>query len=391
MLQKGLMTILESNTRVIDMKKILMLAIFLILLPTSIFAKESYDRIDIKVGKSVNAKENLKLKSKSNLNIITSDNQVINSTNNKEIEVMFDGKNINVKGKNFKLANFPQDGAFLINSDSPIYVDKIKRNYRGSISFRVNNGKLDIINNVQLDDYLRGVLPKEMSPEFPMESLKAQALCSRSFAINNFNKYIKKGYNLDDTTNSQVYYGKDVEEKSTDKAVETTLGEVIKYDGKIAETIFCASSGGYTVSSSDAWGGNTVPYLISKEDPYSTHPWEYTLKDSDLKKLNLSDVFGVNLDSMNTSNRVNNISFSTSKGDITMKAKDFRQKIGNTRIKSTLFEIECDNNKILVKGKGYGHGVGMSQYGAVEMAKKGNNYKDIIGFYFPGTNIEKIK
>ena len=385
------MTILESNTRVIDMKKILLLAIFLILLPTSIFAKESYDRIDIKVGKSVNAKENLKLKSKSNLNIITSDNQVINSTNNKEIEVMFDGKNINVKGKNFKLANFPQDGAFLINSDSPIYVDKIKRNYRGSISFRVNNGKLDIINNVQLDDYLRGVLPKEMSPEFPMESLKAQALCSRSFAINNFNKYTKKGYNLDDTTNSQVYYGKDVEEKSTDKAVETTLGEVIKYDGKIAETIFCASSGGYTVSSADAWGGNAVPYLISKEDPYSTHPWEYTLKDSDLKKLNLSDVFGVNLDSMNTSNRVNSISFSTSKGDITMKAKDFRQKIGNTRIKSTLFDIACDNNKIVVKGKGYGHGVGMSQYGAVEMAKKGNNYKDIIGFYFPGTNIEKIK
>ena len=373
------------------MKKILMLAIFLILLPTSIFAKESYDRIDIKVGKSVDAKENLKLKSKCNLNIITSDNQVINSTNNKEIEVMFDGKNINVKGKNFKLANFPQDGAFLINSDSPIYVDKIKRNYRGSISFRVNNGKLDIINNVQLDDYLRGVLPKEMSPEFPMESLKAQALCSRSFAINNFNKYIKKGYNLDDTTNSQVYYGKDVEEKSTDKAVETTLGEVIKYDGKIAETIFCASSGGYTVSSSDAWGGNAVPYLISKEDPYSTHPWEYTLKDSDLKKLNLSDVFGVNLDSMNTSNRVNNISFSTSKGDITMKAKDFRQKIGNTRIKSTLFDIACDNNKIVVKGKGYGHGVGMSQYGAVEMAKKGNTYNDIIGFYFPGTNIEKIK
>ena len=110
-----------------------------------------------------------------------------------------------------------------------------------------------------------------------------------------------------------------------------------------------------------------------------------------MKKLNLSDVFGVNLDSMNTSNRVNSISFSTSKGDITMKAKDFRQKIGNTRIKSTLFDIACDNNKIVVKGKGYGHGVGMSQYGAVEMAKKGNNYKDIIGFYFPGTNIEKIK
>ncbi|MCI5643629.1 MAG: SpoIID/LytB domain-containing protein [Peptoniphilus sp.] len=372
------------------MKKILLLAIIFMLLPINIFAKDSYDKIDIKIGKSVNEKENLKLKSKSNLFIITSDDQVINKTNNKEIDIMFDGKNINLKGNNFKLANFPQDGAFLIGSDSPIYVDKIKRNYRGAISFRVNNGKLDVVNNVNIDDYLRGVLPKEMSPEFPMESLKAQALCSRSFAINNFNKYIKKGYNLDDTTNSQVYYGKDVEEKSTDKAVESTLGEVIKYDGKIAETIFCASSGGYTVSSSEAWGGNFVPYLISKEDPYSVYPWEYTIKDSDLKKLDLTDILGVNLDST-SSNRVKNITFKTSKGNITLKANDFRNKIGNTIIKSTLFDINCDNGKIIVKGNGYGHGVGMSQYGAVEMAKKGSNYKDIIEFYFPGTNIEKIK
>ena len=136
------------------MKKILLLAIFLMLLPTSIFAKESYEKIDIKVGKSLSVKENLKIKSKSKLKIITSDNQVVNNTNNNEFDVMFDGDKIYVKGNNFKLANFPQDGAFLISSDSPIYVDKIKRNYRGSISFRVNDKKMDIINNVEIDDYL---------------------------------------------------------------------------------------------------------------------------------------------------------------------------------------------------------------------------------------------
>ncbi|MDU7114294.1 MAG: hypothetical protein E6315_01640 [Peptoniphilus harei] len=136
------------------MKKILLLAIFLMLLPTSIFAKESYEKIDIKVGKSLSVKENLKIKSKSKLKIITSDNQVVNNTNNNEFDVMFDGDKIYVKGNNFKLANFPQDGAFLIISDSPIYVDKIKRNYRGSISFRVNDKKMDIINNVEIDDYL---------------------------------------------------------------------------------------------------------------------------------------------------------------------------------------------------------------------------------------------
>lgn len=385
------MTILDWSIRMNNkMKKILLLAIFLVLLPLNIFAKEDYDKIDIKVGKSLSAGESLKVKSKSNLKVVTSDEQVINNTNNKEINIKFDGKNINLNGKNFNLNNFPQNGAFLISSDSPIYVDKIKRNYGGAISFRVNNKKLDIVNRVDMDEYLKGVLPKEMSPSFPMESLKAQALCSRSFAINNYNKFIKNGYNLDDTTRSQVYYGKDVEEKTTNKAVEETVGQVIKYDGKVAETIFCASSGGYTVASSEAWGGNSVPYLISKEDPYSVHPWKYELKNSDLKKLNLSDVFSVSLD-YNNSNRVNNLTFSTSKGDVKIKATDFRNKIGNTIIKSTLFDVNVIGNKVFVSGKGYGHGVGMSQYGAVEMAKKGSNYKDIIEFYFPGTNIEKIK
>lgn len=385
------MTILDWSIRMNNkMKKILLLAIFLVLLPLNIFAKEDYDKIDIKVGKSISAGESLKVKSKSNLKVVTSDEQVINNTNNKEINIKFDGKNINLNGKNFNLNNFPQNGAFLISSDSPIYVDKIKRNYGGAISFRVNNKKLDIVNRVDMDEYLKGVLPKEMSPSFPMESLKAQALCSRSFAINNYNKFIKNGYNLDDTTRSQVYYGKDVEEKTTNKAVEETIGQVIKYDGKVAETIFCASSGGYTVASSEAWGGNSVPYLISKEDPYSVHPWKYELKNSDLKKLNLSDVFSVSLD-YNNSNRVNNLTFSTSKGDVKIKATDFRKKIGNTIIKSTLFDVNVIGNKVFVSGKGYGHGVGMSQYGAVEMAKKGSNYKDIIEFYFPGTNIEKIK
>lgn len=385
------MTILDWSIRMNNkMKKILLLAIFLVFLPLNIFAKEDYDKIDIKVGKSLSAGESLKVKSKSNLKVVTSDEQVINNTNNKEINIKFDGKNINLNGKNFKLNNFPQNGAFLISSDSPIYVDKIKRNYGGAISFRVNNKKLDIVNRVEMDEYLKGVLPKEMSPSFPMESLKAQALCSRSFAINNYNKFIKNGYNLDDTTRSQVYYGKDVEEKTTNKAVEETIGQVIKYDGKVAETIFCASSGGYTVASSEAWGGNSVPYLISKEDPYSVHPWKYELKNSDLKKLNLSDVFSVSLD-YNNSNRVNNLTFATSKGDVKIKATDFRKKIGNTIIKSTLFDVNVIGNKVFVSGKGYGHGVGMSQYGAVEMAKKGSNYKDIIEFYFPGTNIEKIK
>ena len=172
--------------------------------------------------------------------------------------------------------------------------------------------------------------------------------------------------------------------------MDSTLNEVIKYNGKIAETIFCASSGGFTVASDEAWGGNSVPYLITHEDPYSTHPWKYELKDKDFEKLGISGINSVNVESFKDSKRVDNIIFNTSQGDVKLKANDFRKKIGNTIIKSTLFDIKVDGNKVLVSGNGYGHGVGMSQYGAVEMAKKGQDYKKIIDFYFPGTNIEKL-
>lgn len=372
------------------MKKVLTLILFFVLLlNNNVFANNNYERIDIKVGKSVNSGDGFYLESKDNFNIYTSDFQLIHKTSCNKLNIKFENSQINIDGDKYNMVNFPTDGTFLIHSTSPIKVSNIKRNYRGAISFRVNNGKLDIINNVDIDNYLRGVLPKEMSASFPLESLKAQALCSRSFAINNFNKYIKKGYNLDDTTNSQVYRGSDVEEKSTDKAIFETKNEVVKYNGKIAQTIFGASSGGITASAEEVWGSN-VDYLISREDNFSNYKWEYKLTDKDFKKLGIDNLIDIRIDCTNDSNRVKNIILCTENDEKIYTGNKFRSMIGNTVIKSTLFEIEKIGSDFILRGRGYGHGVGMSQYGAVEMAKKGKNYKEIIEFYFPGTNIEKI-
>ncbi|MBU5669016.1 SpoIID/LytB domain-containing protein [Peptoniphilus sp. MSJ-1] len=373
------------------MKKLFIMAIFItFLLPSFVFAKEDYSRIDIKVGPSIKSKEELILKSDNEFEIITADGSLNSKTKSKELKVIFNGDKINLQSDKFTLNNFPDNGLLLINSNSPINISKTKRNYKGSISFRINDKKLDVINNIDMENYLKGVLPKEMSPSFPLEALKAQALCSRSFAINNYNKYIKKGYNLDDTTNSQVYYGSDVEKESTNKAVELTKEEIVNYNGKVASTIFGASSGGFIASANEVWGGNNHPYLISKEDPYSTYTWEYELKDSDLNKLNIKNAYDCKIECSNDSKRTSNITFSTPKGEVAFRGNEFRSKLGNTKVKSTLFEVDLNNGKINIKGKGYGHGVGMSQYGAVEMAKKGFNYKEIIEFYFPGTEIGKL-
>lgn len=373
------------------MKKLFVLAIFItFLLPSFVFAKEDYSRIDIKVGQSIKPNEELVLKSDDEFEIITADGTLNSKTKSKELKVIFNGEKINLQSNRFILNNFPDNGLLLINSKSPINVSKVKRSYKGAISFRINDKKLDVINNIDMENYLKGVLPKEMSPSFPLESLKAQALCSRSFAINNYNKYIKKGYNLDDTTNSQVYYGSNVEKDSTNKAVEFTKDEIVNYNGKVASTIFGASSGGFIASANEVWGGNEHPYLISKEDPYSTYAWEYELKDSDLSKLKLNNAYDCKIECSNDSKRASKITFLTPQGEVCFKGNEFRSKIGNTKVKSTLFEVDFSNGKIKIKGNGYGHGVGMSQYGAVEMAKKGFDYKEIIEFYFPGTDIGKL-
>ncbi len=369
------------------MKKILVIAAFLLFLSVNVFAKENYERIDIKVGSSVNSGSKIQLESKEPLDIYTSDFQLIHKTNNKKLEVQLKDNNINIYGNNYNMKNFPTNGTFIIYSKSPIKVSSVKRSYRGAISFRINNNKLDIINNVDMDSYLKGVLPKEMSPSFPLESLKAQALCSRSFAINNYNKYIKKGYNLDDTTNSQVYRGVDVEDKRTNKAVDETKGELVLYNGKVAETIFGASSGGFTASAKDVWGSD-IPYLVSKEDGFSTYDWEYKLNSKNFSKLGVDKITGIKT-TLDDSRRVKEVIIETDAGEKKLTGNKFRSLLGNTSVKSTLFDIEKNGDDYLIRGRGYGHGVGMSQYGAVEMAKQGKLYRDIIGFYFPGTIIEK--
>lgn len=370
------------------MKKLFVIAAFLLTLTISVFAKDNYERIDIKIGKSLNSGSKLELESKDDLDIYTSDFQPLHKTNNKKLKIEFKNEEINLYGNNYAMKKFPKDGTFVIYSKSPIKVSSVKRSYRGVISFRINDKKLDVINNIDMDNYLRGVLPKEMSPSFPLESLKAQALCSRSFAINNYNKFIKKGYNLDDTTNSQVYRGVDVEDKRTDKAIEETKGEIVMYNGKVAETIFGASSGGFTASAKDVWGSD-IPYLVSVEDNFSTYNWEYKLTPQNFSKLGVKNIDNIIVTSKDNSNRVKEVKVLSSDGEKTLTGNKFRSLVGNTSVKSTLFDIEKNGENILVKGKGYGHGVGMSQYGAVEMAKQGKVYRDIIGFYFPGTVIEK--
>lgn len=377
------------------MKKIIVLAVLLItcIIPISTYAQEG-NYLDVKIGKSYLNNETVKINSTKDIYIVDSDLNKIQNLNTKEVLVTLKNNKIEFKSNNqVYSSDFPQNGSLLIGTDDYF---KMTNTYRGYISYRVVNNKLAIINHVEMEDYLKGVIPKELSPSYPKDALKAQAICSRSFALKNINKYKKYGYNLDDTTNSQVYRGKTVEDIRTNKAVDETKGLVAKYNEEIANTIFGASSGGKTANAQEVWGGNSVLYLSSMEDPYSTkYIWEHSVDKNKINdvllknKINVGNFLNFNVAEKDVSGRNKTIEIIGTEKTEKITGNKFRNIFGNTNLKSTLFDIINSDEKITFSGKGYGHGVGMSQYGAVEMAKQGKNYIDIITFYFPGVTLNK--
>ena len=317
-----------------------------------------------------------------------------------------------------------------------------------------------MINHIQLENYLYGVIPKEMPASWPIESLKAQAVASRSFAVANMNKHIKEGFNLCDGTDCQVYKAYDNEHPNTNRAVNETRGIYAYYNGKVANTTYHSTSGGYTEDSSIAWGGS-VPYLIAIEDIYSAGEsaknWSITMTPAEISNkllssgINIGQVQDIEISKTSDSNRVLELNIVGSLGAKIIKGNQLRTIFGNTIMKSTLFNIDKvgdsstkkiyvidgssrypveiqvnsayildakGNNKpnrsivsraisneitssigesmvlgpasFVFNGKGYGHGVGMSQHGAMEMAKLGFNYEDIIKHYYSGVDIINI-
>ena len=168
------------------------------------------------------------------------------------------GDEIAVKiGKNYY--NLGTD-ALVLRPDKDGFVSAKGRWYRGKLHVKNIDGKLTVINDIPLEDYLKGVVPAEMSPSWEYEALKAQAIAARSYALANMGKQARYGYDLKDNTEDQAYKGATAETSRTNRAVEETEGLVLTYDMKIISAYYCASAGGMT--NTNAWG-NSLPYLHS--------------------------------------------------------------------------------------------------------------------------------
>ena len=263
--------------------------------------------------------------------------------------------------------------------------------------YSTNVFKSSNLNNEKLENYVIGVVAAEMPASFSFEALKAQAVAARTFAYNKISNNI---LNYDELVNDkgQAYITVDeMKAKWKDsfannydkisKAVLDTKGEIITYNDKPIMSYYFSVSNGKTEESANVFSNQ--PYLLSVDSSWDINSKEYEKnmymsKEEILKKLgiNENDLRISNIEH-NSSNRIKSININ----GILYSGIDIRKKLG---LRSTDFTFDLEENQVKIKTNGYGHGVGMSQYGANYLANQGKNYKEIIKYYYNGVNIKKL-
>lgn len=289
----------------------------------------------------------------------------------------------------------------VIQPDTSGFIQVNHTPYRGNIAILKRTG-LTVVNHVLVEDYLYGVVPKEMPPSWNAEALRAQSVAARTFALKNRKRHSAEGFDLCSTSHCQVYEGMSAETRTTTAAVDSTHGEVLFYKGAIMDALFHTDSGGMTESSEYVWG-SSVPYLRSvAEVQMQTQPWNRTVSMSEfvqklekngraigtLKEVRLSPLtVGKGSSDRSPSGRVRSAEFVGTKGRITLSGNDLRSTFS---LPSTLFSIRVGKTDINFSGYGSGHGLGLSQWGAQALADKGKSYKDILFHYYTDVTLEKL-
>jgi len=274
------------------------------------------------------------------------------------------------------------------------------KTYRGALKIVLRGREFLVVNEVPLETYVKGVLPSEMYSKWPAEALKAQAVATRTYAVFSAIERNTEEYHVSDSTMSQVYGGQSAQVKETDAAVEATRGEVLTYAGEIFPAYFHSTCGGHTTNAEYVWDVEPHPALTGVKCPFcwesKYYTWNATVKVRELEKRlwDKSMLRGSLLDmgpaEVDTAGRALSITLKSSLETTVVNANELRVFVLPDILKSTAFTVERTPDAFLFKGRGWGHGAGMCQWGANKMAVDGYDYKVIVGFYYPRAVIEKL-
>jgi len=271
--------------------------------------------------------------------------------------------------------------------------------YRGTLYVARASGRYFVINVVDVEDYLCGVIAREMEKNWPTEALKAQAVCSRSLVYYYMQKAREKNlpYDVSNSVFHQVYGGTEAERENVVEAVDSTAGEVLSYEGRIVPGFFHACCGGSTSNASDVWGSE-FPYLVGVSDSYCSgtpfFTWRKVFSASDIGRvLGIKKVDSIRIVQNDSSGRVKTLEVKSGTGKKIVTGKDLRMSFINLYgsqsfnsekvLPSTRFVTYGSGGSMVFEGTGYGHGVGLCQWGARKMAEEGFDYRQILKYYFP--------
>lgn len=269
-----------------------------------------------------------------------------------------------------------------------------ERMFRGEIEVWIRNGKLTVVNDLNIEDYVRGVINKEVIPSWPIEAKKTQAVLARTFAV--YQKMFNPRNELFDLAPSvldQVYGGLDKEDVTSNKAVDETRGEVITKGHHAVKIYFHSTCGGATGSSQEVWKKNDT-HLQSVKCPYCTksslYRWTRKIAVSEIeKKLSASGYKAGKIKTIKTvrgATRVSDVLVNS----VSIPVNKFRESVGFSVIWSNDFTVKKEGSNFAFEGKGAGHGVGVCQWGMAGMAAAGKNHQEIINFYLSDVEIRKM-
>lgn len=259
---------------------------------------------------------------------------------------------------------------------------------------------LSVINEVDLEEYVKGVVPSEMSAAWHPEALKVQAVATRTYALHQRMMNGTRDYDVAATIQDQVYRGRERRDRRVEKAVESTRGLVLTFRNMPIFAAFSSTAAGPTEDASNVWAKD-LPYLKGVECPFDAnspyYEWRIQLKIAELEQtlrrqgIPVGDISGVGVFSRSKAGRVTRVEIQHSQGTLIIRAEELRRLVGYTVIPSTQFEVRFEEYQLVLIGRGAGHGVGLCQWGAKELAERGYSHGSILEYYFPGTEVKALR
>lgn len=344
-------------------------------------------------------------------------------SNDKKIALIKPGNTIECSARGEKIQvnidgnNFYSEAFLLHPSENENAVKFNGVDYKGELKLVKLGKSIGIINHLNLEDYVKGVVAKEMPSGLNsenMEALKAFAICVRTYTLKKISEH-KTNFDLYDDTRDQVYGGYSAENSSSNTAVNETRNLVLNFEYDLATIFYHSTCGGRTESSFNVFTNNKLPYLEGIVDGVPPNcrisprfEWEEIFNGENLiKRLKKSSLIdseeykfeNLYINSRFPSGRINELVFELTdqqgiKKEISVFGNNIRSIIGSTDAKnilwSTLFDISLRDNEVKISGRGFGHGVGLCQWGAISLSRNGWTCDEILNHYFPGTKIASL-